>query len=456
MLLNPQKITYAISVLPLILALLAIQIPTLSFFFALAFLLFLCCASIFFIATHQTSVDINELYFNILDLTFLAMISAIILVSLLFYKTKITQQLNKNQQNKFYIIILLNIFSIIGIITTNNLLYLYAFIEIYSICFIAIIALDNGKKAQDLNIYNYLFHATTSVLLVFCLFFLYILFDDSNLGNSWHNLRFSSKNWLPSLLFALFTILIMLKFMPMWQYFYKIKIKSPLLNIFLIDSIFIRSLVAIFLLIKLIYSIFSWQLFFENYWFSKILLLTGSALSIYASFRIVSTNHLKLATIFLAMSTIGLIISSINIYSLNNGNSFIFLLCILFVVNFILFLLADLAKNGCCNYFIKLLLYLLIFQLLSIPASFYFFANWFMLLNSFTYNLSLILIFVVAINNAAQIILAHRLFLLTKQKTINKIDNWQFSALGLAFLFSILLMLNINSINIIGDNILNF
>jgi NADH:ubiquinone oxidoreductase subunit 2 (subunit N) len=209
-------------------------------------------------------------------------------------------------------------------------------------------------------------------------------------------------------------------FFSFWQYFYKLKTKSWLSKIFLIEGVFIKSLLAIFLSHKIINSVFG--LNFENYWFSQGLIIFSSCFVCYCTFLSIKTQHLKLISLLLSLSTIGflLIILGLNQYNISH-NSFVFWLLQLFFTNFFIFLLSDLLQiknsntkiwqlNKLKNHtFLKMIFCILITQLTFLPITFGFLASWFLLTENINSPLFWLIVFSLAVYNLAQVIFANKL-----------------------------------------------
>ena len=426
---NLQQLLYCLCYLPLVGSMFCLLFTYRSIAFyitVVCFSIILLAIGVFFLffLISQNSFQLLEPYYlsnlNSINIIFLLIIAAIFLVILLFYRHNIYKNLSEKQQSIFYSLILMNFFNIIGIITTQHLLKLYLFIEVYSLGCLAIISFDNSKQIKQFNFYNYCFNVASSILLLFAFLLMFIIFNDFNIANYWQNFQFSHKTWLANLLFTIFIFAIIIKFLPFWQYFYKLKTKSLLSKIFLIEGVFIKTLLAIFLSDKIINNVFG-NHFLQSY-FDIFLIFLGSILIFYSSFLSVKTQHLKLISLLLSLATVGflIILLGLNQYNLNY-NSFLFWLLHLFFVNFIIFLFSDiLQKNAKAtkiwqlnflknHIFLKIIFFFLISQLTFLPITFSFLASWFLLIENIHSQTILIIILSLAVYNLAQIIFANKL-----------------------------------------------
>ncbi len=426
---NLQQLFYYLYYAPLVGALVCLLLTykniaflTSVICFSSALLILLCLLPAFFASNHIEILDkINYLgNLNALNILILLIITAIYLVILLFYRKTLIKNLAEKQHPYFYALILVNFFNIIGIITTHHLFKLYLFIEVYSLGCLAIVSFDKSKQIRCFNFHNYCFNVASSVLLLFAFLLMFVIFDDVNIVNYWQNLHFSHKPWLGNLFFLIFLVVIIMKFLPFWQYFYKIKTKSWLSKIFLAEGVFVKSLLAIFLSHKIINNVFGFNL--ENYWFGQAFIILGSLLIFYSVFCITKTQHFKLISLLLSLATVGflIILLGLNQYHLNY-NSFVFWLSHLFFINFLSFLLSDLLhtkhshtkiwqlsqiKN---NLFLKTIFFFLIIQLTFLPITFHFLASWFLLTENMQTQFLWLLVLSLAVYSLAQIVFANKL-----------------------------------------------
>ena len=425
---NLQNLFYCLCYIPLISSLLCLLFTyqNIAFYitavcFAVVLLVVAVLLSVFF--TSQNISHLQDIHYlsnlSAISSIFLLSITAIFLTIILFYRNNINKNLSEKQKPVFYALILVNFFNIIGIITTHHLLKLYLFIEVYSLGCLAIISFDNNKQIKQFNFYNYCFNVASSILLLFAFLLMFVIFNDFNITNYWQNLEFSHKSWLASLFFTIFILAVIIKFLPFWQYFYKLKTKSLLSKIFLIEGIFIKTLLAIFLSDKIINNVFG----NNPPYFNNFLIILGSILIFYSCFLSTKTQHLKLIALLLSLATVGflIILLGLNQYNLNY-NSFLFWLLHLFFVNFFIFLLTDiLQKNNKTskiwqlnwlknNVFFKIIFFFFIAQLTFLPITFSFLASWFLLTENLTSQAIAIIILALAVYHLAQAIFANKLF----------------------------------------------
>lgn len=424
---NLQNLFYCLCYIPLISSLVCLLFTyqNIAFYitavcFAVVLLVVAVLLSVFF--TSQNISHLRDIHYlsnlSAISSIFLLTITAIFLTIILFYRNNIDKNLSEKQKPVFYALILVNFFNIIGIITTHHLLKLYLFIEVYSLGCLAIISFDNNKQIKQFNFYNYCFNVASSILLLFAFLLMFVIFNDFNITNYWQNLEFSHKTWLASLFFTIFILAVIIKFLPFWQYFYKLKTKSLLSKIFLIEGIFIKTLLAIFLSDKIINNVFS----NNPPYFNNFLIILGSILIFYSCFLSIKTQHLKLIALLLSLATVGflIILLGLNQYSLNY-NSFLFWLLHLFFVNFLIFLLIDILQKNTKtskiwqlnwlknNVFFKTIFFFFIVQLTFLPITFSFLASWFLLTENLNSQLITIIILSLAVYHLAQAIFANKL-----------------------------------------------
>ncbi|MBM3590190.1 MAG: hypothetical protein FJX30_02285 [Alphaproteobacteria bacterium] len=280
-----------------------------------------------------------EFSLDLIGIVFLVVIIFLEAVILIFYRTDILKILNQRNQSNFYSVFLLNLFSLVGILTTNNLFNLYLFIEIHSFSFFAITTISHNKKLLDISFKNFCLSAVSSILILICFFAIYLTFSELNFDKIADNIFLmpASKIWFILMILLLFSLALIVKFFPLWQYFEKIKSTSLVASFLIIDAFFIKILVGLFLAIKFIYFFFGYNFLFSQYQFSPIMILTGFGLVLYSSFKLFKEHHLKLICIFFSISNIGFMISALGMQSVESIQSLFFFLINFSLINFFIF-----------------------------------------------------------------------------------------------------------------------
>jgi multicomponent Na+:H+ antiporter subunit D len=365
-----------------------------------------------------------EFSLDLIGIIFLFLIIFLEFLVLIFYRSDIEGALNKRNQANFYSVFLLNLFSLIGILTSNNLFNLYLFIEIHTFAFFAIATISYNNKLLNISFKNFCLSSVSSILILICFFAIFLTFGELNFDKIVDNLFLlpSDKIWFLFVILILFSVALIVKFFPLWQYFEKIKSTSLVASFLVIDAFFIKILIGLFLTLKFIYFFFGNNFLFSQYEFSPIMILIGFSLVIYASIKLLKEDHLKLICAFFSISNIGFMVSAIGMQSIESMQSLFFFLLNLAFVNFFIFIFANYLKKHhqsssvdkifkavCSNNLCGIPLKLMVIFIAGLPLTFLFFGYWYIALASMDYSLRIIMIIALIFSNYAQLNIAMRI-----------------------------------------------
>ena len=268
----------------------------------------------------------TEYYIDLLALFSLLLIIAIKIIVSVFYRKDTDKIVNQSSAQLFYVVNLLNLFAIIGIITTNNIFNLYIFIEIYSFTFYAITSLAAELPIARLSLQYFCQSVLGGILLLIAFLAIYIITGQSkiNLLSENINYLFASDNFIAKLLFWLILSGIVLKFFP--HQFYNSKIsgkissKNFITNFIDNSAIFVKSNLGLYLLQRTIFTMFGSNLIFSEFKFYIILTILGLILIFYANSKLLKllntfTKNLKSIANNIILSNLGLVIITIAINS---------------------------------------------------------------------------------------------------------------------------------------------
>jgi multicomponent Na+:H+ antiporter subunit D len=382
-----------------------------------------------------------EFSLDLVGVIFLFLIIFLEFLVLIFYRSDIEGALNKRNQANFYSVFLLNLFSLIGILTSNNLFNLYLFIEIHTFAFFAIATISYNSKLLNISFKNFCLSSVASILILICFFAIFLTFGELNFDKIVDNLFLlpSNKIWFLFVILILFSLALIVKFFPLWQYFEKIKSTSLVASFLVIDAFFIKILIGLFLTLKFIYFFFGNNFLFTKYEFSPIMILIGFSLVIYASIKLLKEHHLKLICAFFSISNIGFMISAIGMQSIESMQSLFFFLLNFAFVNFFIFIFASHAKKHYqsssidkifrvtrSNYFSEIPLKLIVIFIAGLPLTFLFFGYWYIALASMDYSLRIIMIVALIFSNYAQLNIAMKIIdsIIEKEQPKNMQENF--------------------------------
>jgi len=362
-----------------------------------------------------------EFSLDLVGIVFLFVILFLELIILFFYRRDIVNILNVKNQSIFYGVFLLNLFSIIGILTTNNIFNLFIFIEIHSFAFFAITTISYNKKLLNISFKSFCLSSASSILILICFFAIYLTFGELNFDKISDNIFLlpNDKVWYLLLILLLFILAIVVKFFPLWQYFEKLKSTSLIASFLIIDAFFIKILIGLFLVIKFIYFFFGSNFLFNQYQLSWLMILCGFFVVSIFSLKLLNEKRLKLICIYFSICNIGFMISAIGMQSLESLQSMFFFMLNFSLINFFLFLFASFIKrnfqSSSIHKFIKgqvvsesiLWPIRLIFPfIVGLPFTLLFFAYWYMALASIDYSFKIIMLIPLILSSFSQLSVA--------------------------------------------------
>ncbi len=280
-----------------------------------------------------------EFNINVVSASFLAILIFLKVAILFFYKDEISKFLNEKNRALFYSVNCLNIFAIIGILTTNNLLNLFLFLEIYSISFFAIFSIASDKKISLLSFNQFFLNAASSLILLFCFIIIYLNFGIFEFSTIKENLLLKENSALLKTLALLIFSSFFVRFFPFWLYFQNLKNTNLFAIFFAVHILFIQANLGFFLILKFYY------LFFSKISTSLILIFLAIFLSFYSAFRIFISKHLKIISINFCLNNFAFILICLAIKSqIAFGAAFFYWLGFNFL-GFSLFIFATFLKR---------------------------------------------------------------------------------------------------------------
>lgn len=365
-----------------------------------------------------------EFRLDLLGSFFLLLLIFLKIVILFFYRTDIETTLNKKNNHIFYSVFLLHLFSLVGIFTTNNLLNLFLFFEIYSFSFFANLSISRDSDLLKLSFRYFCLNVTSSLLILFSFFAIYLTFGETNFDKVAENLSLISGSnlWFLALIFGLLAVAFIIKFFPFWLYFHKLKSGNLIANFLAIDALFIKTNVGIFLILKFVYFFFGNHLLFVNFNFAPILILLAILLIFYSAFKLYSQKHLKLIAAYFCLNNLGFILAGIALQTIESLQAAFFYLLNFSFVNLLIFIFATFLKRYFNtssinkiwlirkNHFSLVLpLKLLIFFIAAFPLTILFFANWYLAYASFKLGFEAFLLVGLLLSNFVHVVVALKL-----------------------------------------------
>jgi len=294
---------------------------------------------------------LTEYYFDFLAIFFLFLVIFNKFIINIYYQPDIKKSLNDSGRKMFYSVSLLNLFGLIGIFTANNIINLYIFIEIYSITFYAIIGMSNDENLTKLSFKYFTWGITGSILILLAFLSLYIITGESRINVIINDIGYILKNdyFMAVLIFFITMIAILIKFFPIWLYFEKIKRNSFIANFLSTSSLFIKTNIGLYLLIRVLFFLFGVDFSFTELNFNFVLFFAGSGLVIYGNIQLLKYQHLKIIASNLCLINLGFALIGIAL-ALKESVSASFLYVINYsFVNLMIFLFASYLSRNFSN-----------------------------------------------------------------------------------------------------------
>jgi formate hydrogenlyase subunit 3/multisubunit Na+/H+ antiporter MnhD subunit len=274
------------------------------------------------ISSEIISVGINY-DIGILSLFFIILITSIQLLTTIFYQKNLQNYFNGESERLFYALNLVNLFAIIGIFTSSNIINLYFLIEIYSLTFYSLKCISKNKPLNNLAFKYFYQGAIGSILLLISFLFLFINFDSANFEIIFftiQNIGDSNQKILVLLIFFIAIFGLLLKFFPFWLHHQNLKNRDSLSHFFLSNSLFIQSLIGFYLLIKFFFLLFDSELILQLFGINLPFFALAFLLIFYSNFKIFKSRNLKTILFYFCLNYIGFFLISL---AVNDENSLI-------------------------------------------------------------------------------------------------------------------------------------
>ena len=376
-----------------------------------------------------------EFKLDILGIIFLLLMIFLKIVILFFYRGDIEKNLDEKSKRTFYSVFLLHLFSLVGIFTTNNLLNLFLFFEIYAFSFFATLSISRDSELLKLSFRYFCLNVISSLVILFCFFAIYLTCGEINFDKISESLSTITEAnlWFVASIFLLLTFAFIIKFFPFWLYFEKLKSTNLIANFLAIDALFIKTSIGIFLTLKFVYFFFGNHLIFANFKVAPVLIFLSISLIFYSAIKLYQQKHLKLIAAYFCLNNLGFIFACIALQTIESLQALFFFLLNFTLANLLIFIFATFLKRYFAtssinkiwlirqNHFLLVLpLKLLIFFIAAFPLTILFFANWYLAYASFNIGFEAFLLVALAISNFVQASVAVKLIASFFSKEGNK------------------------------------
>lgn len=407
-----------------------------------------------------------EFKIDVLSVIFLLLLSFIKIVILFYYRTDIEKYLGEENRKIFYCVYLLHLFSLIGIFTTNNLLNLFLFFEIYAFSFFANLSISRDSKISKISFKYFCLNTSSSLLILFSFLALYLSLGEVNLDKIRENLYLinAQNEWFLIAIFLLLTIAFVIKFFPFWLYFENLKSTTLIADFLAIDSIFIKTNIGIYITLKFFYFFFDNNPVIAEIDFAPALILLSLVLIFYSTIKLYQQKHLKLIAAYSCLANLGFILACLTLKTVESFQAAFFYIMNFGLVNLLIFIFATFLKRYFNtssinkiwiirkNHFLLVLpIKLLIFSIAAFPLTLLFFANWYLAYASFKIGYEALILVALITSSFVNISLATKLISSFASKKNQEeempdlgVRNYQFYLISFWFLTIMIYFLSLN------------
>ena len=361
-----------------------------------------------------------EFRLDIIGVTFLSLIVFLKTVILFYYRGDIEESLAEDSKKTFYSVYLLNLFALVGIFTSNNLLNLFVFLEIYALSFFAISAISNDAEIAKSSFKYFCYNAAASLLILFCFLVIYLVSGDLNFSKISQDLQIIENKWFLELVLLLLLAAFLIKFFPTQLHLKSLNSSDSMARFLAVDSLFIKTNIGIFVILKFIYFIFGKATIFKSFDFTPLVILISLILIFYSAIKLYQQlsqngNLKKIATYF-CLNNIGFIIACMALKTTDSLQSLFFYILNFSLINLVIFIFAAFLERNFGNaeidkislirkkYFsLAFPIKLFLFFIASFPLSILFFANWYLACASMNIGFEIFLLVALVASNFVQI-----------------------------------------------------
>ena len=354
----------------------------------------------------------TEYFLDSLSLFFISSALAARLALAFLCRQDIAGALNNDNRQLFYTINLLNLFGLVGIFATNNIFNLFIFIEIYCLTFCVLMSISNDISISKLAFQYFCKSALASIMLLLALVLLYVFSGQLKMSEIATSTIIENSD----LIFWITAVAIFLKFFQLQIYFQFLKSRNSMSNFIISFAFIISGLVGFYLLIKT-----ALLLFHPDKTLFILLAIIGLGVVFYGNYKMLKTKHFRAVGAYFSLIHLGLVLIAIGFFA--ERALFVSLIYIAsYVVSGVL--IFSLATNMYKNFSSSHLRHLSVFHKINLgtkslipaiiliaissPIALMFWANWYLSLLAFDFNIGLLSIVALIMTNLVMVVVAMR------------------------------------------------
>lgn len=299
---------------------------------------------------NKISLITSEFRINFVNIFFLFFVFLVKLISLINYNKEFSE-IRTDNKKFFSAIYLINCFSIVGILVSDNIFNLYIYLELYALTFYSLISNYKNRILSDVAWNYFLSGVISSMLILLSVLSLYFVLGTSQISSMSKIISSipATHHFSLFLIFSMFGVGVCIKFFTFWVYFSQIRKSQNINNALFKSLLFIHIYLGTYLLTKLIYSIFGTSVILDFFNFHYLFIFLGIVLIAYYSSLLRKQKNLFYILINLCLIDLGYIFMNLGLNNLDSLTSMFLFLSNYFLVNFFIFLLVSFLVHNYKN-----------------------------------------------------------------------------------------------------------
>ncbi len=252
---------------------------------------------------------------DLLSSFILVLVSAVGFFSSIYAFKSVDAEIPRSKQPLFYSMFLLCFAGLLGITITNDAFNIYVFLEISSLATYALIAMGKDRRALLASLEYLILGTIGATFILIAVGFLYMMTGSLNISDIALRMPSLSDSIPVKAALAFFTIGLALKIaiFPLHLWLTNSYTNAPsFVSTFLSAT---ATKVGIYVLIRVLFSLFGYEFSFKNLGLDKIVIVLGVFAIIIGAIAAVFQNNLKRLLAYSSVSQVGYIILGIGIAS---------------------------------------------------------------------------------------------------------------------------------------------
>ncbi|MEH0831022.1 proton-conducting transporter transmembrane domain-containing protein [Anaplasma bovis] len=252
-----------------------------------------------------------ELKVDLLSATMLALVGFIGVVSIIYGIYPSNKEISAHKVPRFYAVFLMAFGGLLGILVSNDAFNVYVFLEVASIATYVLVAMGGGKEAL-VSAFEYLIVGTIgATFYLLGVGFLYANTGTLNMGSMFAILQDIPMNRViyAGILFVILGLIMKAALFPFHGWLVKTYAASPSFIVVFLSGTSTK--VMIYLVIRVVYSVFGRQLVLVSLPFGNVMLVLAAVAMIVASVFSIFNEDIRSVLAYSSIASVGCIIFAV-------------------------------------------------------------------------------------------------------------------------------------------------